>query len=733
MKVNHSQGQMTYQIEVDKHGKTGFDFSKDFMTTGKMGMLIPTQAMRVTYGDKPFDDTSAGVQFEPLAVPMMANMFIKQEHYYTPYNCVWSNWDNFISGGEGLMYGEEFRTPPPSVSMLDIYTNIPHLNSIPLVYVDEYSTGGLVGKVVCLDRSKFIIDLITLKSNAVSQADINGTLDINYNYVVKPIDELLKLVESEKYNGVLPSLWPNQDWLPLFMQEYDPSNPAKNLVLSPDYVPGNDWKYFYDTYSAWVDRWQYQEVDSENPFYPTDFGMNVFRLMFKIIKPFIGNGSYIDFLGMNRLLPTDYYFMCMYNVLRFINSSEATGDSNESQNVQLRADDVLSVVPMNALNLRVLYLIWYNNYRDQLLETMAFKPSLANTISSIELYHLVMPRHRCWDKDSFTTALDNPATADAVVPLNATAVKTRSQEVVGVGSDEVTRNDKDVYEIVFKDNEKFRLPTNFLSTYSPKDSTLSGDKGYFSLSMLDTARRAQKFFRKALYYGNRIQDFIYTNWQVDHLDSRLRLPELLATSTSRADINALVNNTTTAESVAGDRAGYASGFDNGNKFDRFCEEAGVIISLFTVMPQPTYGYGSDRQYACLDRFDYPLPDFATDGMDAVYDTEIMSLPVKVWNLERKGLSDMPNVFGYQGRYYSEKWRPSTEHGDLLTTQDMYTFGRRFNELDAYGRPQLNYQFVHCFPRTDMFVLKDNTEDVFRVDVYHDVKVDRTLPYHSIYF
>ena len=328
---------------------------------------------------------------------------------------------------------------------------------------------------------------------------------------------------------------------------------------------------------------------------------------------------------------------------------------------------------------------------------------------------------------------ENPATADAVVPLNAQAVKTRSQEVVGVGTEELQRNDKDIYEIVFKDGEKFRLPTNFLTGYSPKDSTLSVDKGYFSISLLDSARRAQKFFRKALYYGNRIQDFIYVNWGVNHLDARLRLPELLATSSNVAEMQSLVNNTTTAESVAGDRAGYSFGTDKGSTFDRFCEEDGVIMSLMTIMPQPTYGYGTDRQYACLDRYDMPLPDFATDGMDAVYDNELMALPTKVWNKERMALSDMPNVFGYQGRYYSEKWRPSTEHGELLTTQDMYTFGRRFNPYDEDGRPVLNYEFVHCFPTLDMFVMQDGREDVFRASVYHDTMTDRTLPYHSIYF
>ena len=45
------------------------------------------------------------------------------------------------------------------------------------------------------------------------------------------------------------------------------------------------------------------------------------------------------------------------------------------------------------------------------------KPRRDDTITDDELFVLLMPRVRCWEKDSYTTALDNPATADAVVPV----------------------------------------------------------------------------------------------------------------------------------------------------------------------------------------------------------------------------------------------------------------------------------------------------------------------------
>ncbi|MBR5854410.1 MAG: hypothetical protein IKY87_01860, partial [Paludibacteraceae bacterium] len=465
----------------------------------------------------------------------------------------------------------------------------------------------------------------------------------------------------------------------------------------------------------------------------TDFGYNLLSLIFKLFKPFVGEGSYLDLLNMNRMVLEDYIYVFMKGIrARYLIATPYNAHECSYFDVAYVSDK-----PMKALNLRVLYLIWYNNYRDQLLEKDALKPRKDDTISDAEMVILTIPRHRCWEKDSYTTALDNPATADAVVPmLSQRTVDVAYQNMEGVGTVEADRANMDIYQVRFSDGTTFDIPTNFLSGMSPRDGTnIDVANQYFSLHVLDAVKRAQKFLRKALFYGNRIQDFIYTTWGVKHLDARLRLPEILSSSVDMAEISTLVNNTTVvtdlSSTVAGDRSGLAKGYDKGNYFERYCEESGVIMSIFCIIPQPTYAYGSDRQYYKLDRYDYPIPDFATLGMDAIYDSELVSLPTKVWNDNFELVSD-PLIFGYQGRYYDSKFRQSTEHGEFLTTQDMYTFGRRWNMYDPDGRPKLNYEFVHCFPPLHMFVMEDRTEDYWRANIHHETMAELTLPYHSIY-
>lgn len=751
MNYNNSKGQLTYQIEIDKQQKNGFPIPCDFKSTGKLGLIYPTQALPVHYGDTINDKTSAALQFNPLAVPIMANMFVKQEHYYTPYNCVWQNWDNFISGGEDL----QFDTPPPAASMKRIWSAINNVingfltvkmqfarNIISPLY--DISDAALVYKVSV--GQEYLTQLETLITTLETIGDAYGIRDIVNVYFISKVKELQKFINDLTVvnNGIITTnivLFNSGFVSPVGL---DPTTYQNVLDLgfinaTDSEVLGNeDWRFSYSQLERLYDN-------SLVPFpvhnlHITEHGVSFFRILYELVRPLVGVGSYLDCLNMNRVLPVDFYYLWLCSISSYMNILSSNTDSSvnyirEDASVSL---DFASELTMHFLNLRVQYLIWYNNYRDQLLETKAMQPRKDDSLTDLEIFLLLLPRHRCWEKDSYTTALDNPATADAVIPAynqrTHQQLTMQSFQVIGAGSQEIYRNDGTIREIKFANGDTFHIPTGFISGLSTAQNDSNTTNYYFSKHMLDAVTRAQKFLRKALFYGNRIQDFIYTNFSVKYLDARLRLPEILSTSSDMVSLSTLVNNTTVvtdqSSTFAGDRAGYANAYDKGNGFSRYCEEAGVIMSFLTVMPEPTYPYGSDRQYYKLDRYDHRIPDFATLGMDAVYDSEIVSCPNRV--LIGTNLASTPLVFGYQGRYYDSKFRQSTEHGELLTTQDMYTFGRKWNMYEENGRPLLNYEFVHCFPVLDMFIMDDQTEDVFRFDVHHETTGELMLPYHSIY-
>lgn len=743
-RLDAPRGQILGQVQVDEYPKTGHDLSMSVLTTGKIGTIYPTQALPVNYGDSIQNKSSAVVQFQPLAVPMMANMTIKQEHFYVPYNCVWSNWDNFISGGEE----NDFNTPPPLTSLRSI---IYMINS--LFGVETYNSGVQVSIPFGITKDVQSGHIISFLNSSVVDEYIDKYKDSQYN-------EFAKQYEIEDLSKFMPESLKKA--LEFFYHSIDNSQQSTgklNLAVPLQYylddneINFNDYnakplEYEKDILDSLNNAWS--AINQSDPLHrpiilPQAIGY--VQEFYNFFKPLIGPGSYFDLLGMGVFTFEDFLLAIYYELYDTYTQFESLPES-----VQLSTSyGVLFVDPkyinneqVHVLNLRAQYLTWYNNYRDQLLELNAMKPRTADDALDYELILMLMPRQRCWQKDTFTTALTTPATADVAIPtsLSLQVFSQRRYEMTDEQRSDMYHNQMDINSIKFMDGEVIKIPSNYISGFGNQVIDTGSNTNGFSLHMLDAARRAQKFLKKALFIGNRIQDFVYSQFHVKYLDARLRLPELLATSKQLVKMETLVNNTTTQESIAGDKAGFAYGNDEGNFFDRYCEEAGVILSFFTIMPDTTYTKLRDKQYSRLDRFDYPFPDFATLGMDGVFQSELayqaVGSAVQYEDTDTtsalEGFPIKNALFGYQGRYYPQKSRVSTEHGEFLTTQNMYTFGRSFNPYMRDGMPKLNAYFVHCFPPLDMFVMDNRDypiDDYWRAEIYHDTKADTELPKYSI--
>ena len=743
-RIDAPRGQVLGQVQVDEYPKTGHDLSMSVLTTGKIGTIYPTQALPVNYGDSIQNKSSAVVQFQPLAVPMMANMTIKQEHFYIPYNCVWSNWDNFISGGEE----NTFNTPPPLTSLRSLV----------------YMINSLFGVQTAINGQQVAIPLNITKDPQTGHTITFINSDVVSEYIDKykysNYTTFAQEYEIEDISKFMPESLKKA--LEFFYHSIDNSlESTGNLNISVPlqyYLDANELNF--NDYIAHPLEYEKTIIDSLQQAWRSFSGdepelrpiilpqaIGYIQEFYNFFKPLIGPGSYFDLLGMGVFTFEDFLLAIYYELFAtYVQHQQLDeGTQRETYNAVLYVNPIYcNDEQVHVLNLRAQYLTWYNNYRDQLLELNAMKPRVDDGALDYELILMLMPRQRCWQKDTFTTALTTPATADVAIPtsLSMRVFQTRAYEMDESQISTMKHNQMDINQIKFMDGEVIKIPTNYISGLGDELLNTGINSNGFSLHMLDAARRAQKFLKKALFIGNRIQDFVYSQFHVKYLDARLRLPELLSTSKQLVKMETLVNNTTTSESIAGDKAGFAYGNDEGNYFDRYCEEAGVILSFFTIMPDTTYTKLRDKQYSRLDRFDYPFPDFATLGMDGVFSSELayqaVGTPIQYQDddpaARDEGWPIRNALFGYQGRYYPQKSRVSTEHGEFLTTQNMYTFGRSFNPYMRDSMPKLNAYFVHCFPPLDMFVMDNRDypiDDYWRAEIYHDTKADTELPKYSI--
>lgn len=768
MQTNNSKGQLTAQINLGDIPKAGFKLQYPFRGSGRLGRIYNTRCTRVFPSTKLAGKGVAAVQFEPLAVPILANMYVKQETFYVPENILWENFDKFISAGEMMDY--EGKVPSISLAMMmehflsfmtDREDVIPF--SLPLVKGD---VGGIIPFTELRLQPSVINDLMSWKFDESMRNTLDNLqmLDL-FLYMEDVAHELgsylLNVLNAETEDVRVQE----NNEIALFTRGYyvpsGSSAPADVKLLWNENQPN---RYLRKMYKSVVAAYDNAAEDGLEYLIPTDTGMAVLRYMYELIKPFFGYSSYLDNLGYDKIVFDNFVYCAVLSFIRYGRLGVYEGDVFLSM-ANMKA--YLSEQPRSILPLRAQYCVWWNNYRDQLLEAKAKEPAITDAITELEVVTLLAPRVRCWHKDTFTTALDNPGTGMVGVPIHNGITTLEDSETGfkyfiptedfmsgysakyhnGLGNYssmegvleaiKYQQEGNSIAEIKLGDST-WRVPSSFLSGMNPVSDNYDATFPGFSLFALDAAKRAQKWLQKSLFYGNRIQDFLWTRFSVKYLDARLRLPELLSTSNQLVQLTDVINNTNVKSedgtvAIAGDRAAIAHAFDKEGAYsERWCEEHGYMITNFTVMPDCTIANALNRDLAMLDQFDYPFPDFATLGMDAVYDVELAQRPVKIFSNEAPQGSDAAKVFGYQGRYYSVKSHLGEEHGELLDTQDMYTFARDFNIYDPDQTPKLNYIFVHCHPVLDMFVVDNSFSDYFRFDIFFDYDADHPFPVHSLY-
>lgn len=76
-----------------------FSLSHHKLLTCNMGELIPCGLLEVLPGDSFQMATSALVRCSPLLTPVMHPVDVRIHHWFVPHRLVWTDWENFITGG----------------------------------------------------------------------------------------------------------------------------------------------------------------------------------------------------------------------------------------------------------------------------------------------------------------------------------------------------------------------------------------------------------------------------------------------------------------------------------------------------------------------------------------------------------------------------------------------------------------------------------------------------------
>lgn len=247
-----------------------------------------------------------------------------------------------------------------------------------------------------------------------------------------------------------------------------------------------------------------------------------------------------------------------------------------------------------------------------------------------------------------------------------------------------------------------------------------GDMGSFTINALREAFQIQKFLERNARGGTRYVELLRNHFNVISPDARLQRPEYLGGGSSRLNVNAVQQTSSTdSTSPQGNLAAYGVTGDYYHGFTKSFVEHGCIIGLVSVRANLTYQQGINKMWLRRDLYDMYFPTFAHLGEQAVENQEIYA----------QGTDADTQVFGYQERYAEYRYKPDLVTGKFRSTDpqslDVWHLAQDFSSL-----PALNPAFIEENPPVSRVIAVQN-EPQFLFDSRIKLRCVRPMPVYSV--
>lgn len=372
--------------------------------------------------------------------------------------------------------------------------------------------------------------------------------------------------------------------------------------------------------------------------------------------------------------------------------------------------DYLGIIPglistqVSALPFRAYARIFNENYRDEDLVTAL----VSSTASGADVTTNTVMQSIAWEKDTFTTARPWPQKGPAVtLPLGTTAP---------VATDAVAATGLAAYSTV---QGGYRLlPTtdaflNVNTTASTVGQSLYADLSTATAVDVSTVREAfalQRYQEARARYGSRYTEYLrYLG--VRSSDARLQRPEYLGGGKQTIGFSEVLQTGVTTDGDTegpGNMKGHGLAAMRSNRYRRFFEEHGIVMTLMSVRPRSMYLDGLEKMWTRRTKEEYWQKELEAIGQQEVLNREVNALDT--------GPTD---VFGYTDRYSEYRHIFSKVSGAFRSSLDFWHLARLFG-----SDVTLNSSFVTCAPDPRIFQVESG--DNLLVMASHSIQARRMV-------
>lgn len=339
-----------------------------------------------------------------------------------------------------------------------------------------------------------------------------------------------------------------------------------------------------------------------------------------------------------------------------------SGGANE------RISDYMGMPPtnlrdVNALPIRAYNKIYNEYYRDQ---------DLVPEIDEENEY--IQPI--AWGKDYFTAARPTPQKgASASLALKGTAPVNLTSGT-GLTPSGLT---------AFASDSIVRAAVGSDTALSLDDTNLTADltdASTFDIRDLRKAAALQRYAEARSIYGSRHTEYL-RYYGVNPSDARLQRPEYLGGGKQTISFSEVLSTIGgSGFGSVGDLYGHGIAAVRSNKYVKYFEEHGHVITMMSVRPKSIYTQAQHKLWNRLDKEDFYTRELEHIGQQEIQNKEIY-----------QNHSEPDETFGYTNRYDEYRSHPSYVSGEMRdNTYDNWHLARKF-----VSEPALNQTFTNCEP------------------------------------
>ena len=370
---------------------------------------------------------------------------------------------------------------------------------------------------------------------------------------------------------------------------------------------------------------------------------------------------------------------------------------------------------VSALPFRAYAFIYNEFFRDQDLNTeLAIDTtSGADTITSTTLQHVN------WERDYFTVARPWEQKGDSVtLPLGTsapisglgfqgTAVVPGSDYYDASGNLLGSSNSTPMNDVMLGriENTGTIDANNLPDVYADLTNATAA-----SVIDLREAFGLQRYKEARARYGSRYVEYLrYCG--VKSSDARLDRPEYFGGGRQTIQFSEVLATaaSTSPASTVGELKGHGIGAMRSNRYRRFIEEHGWIVSLISVRPKTVYQDGLQRHWNRRTK-----EDFFQKELQHIGQQEILNKEIKAGHATPEG------VFGYGDRYdeYRHAW--SGIAGDFKGNLNHWHVANTYS-----SDPSLNADFIKCVPSASQ-IFASASDDVIYFMVNNSIQARRAV-------